>query len=157
MDMEHIKPSTMSTFRGILYSPPHLCPLLTGTAVLMLSYSNFTAAGTWYVHRKDPKHSMGCLQARARLCVCACVCVSICVSVSLLLPNGGPSGADGDTMQVVQPSRVLVWSYVSVICACGCRVAPCCRECCKPVLNVTRATVQLVYTTEMLRFAKWTR
>jgi len=24
MDMEHIKPSTMSTFCAILYSPPHL-------------------------------------------------------------------------------------------------------------------------------------
>jgi len=24
MDMEHIKPSTMSTFRASLYSPPHL-------------------------------------------------------------------------------------------------------------------------------------
>jgi len=31
MDMEHIKPSTMSTFCAILYSPPHLCRLLTGT------------------------------------------------------------------------------------------------------------------------------
>jgi len=30
MDMEHIKLSTMSTFRAILYSPPQLC-LLTGT------------------------------------------------------------------------------------------------------------------------------
>jgi len=27
MDTEH-KPSTMSTFHGILYSPPHLCHLL---------------------------------------------------------------------------------------------------------------------------------
>jgi len=31
MDMEHIKPSTTSTFCAILYSPPHLCHLLTGT------------------------------------------------------------------------------------------------------------------------------
>jgi len=29
--MEHIKPSTMSTLRGILYSQPNLCRLLTGT------------------------------------------------------------------------------------------------------------------------------
>ena len=32
MDMEHIKPSTMSNFCAILYSPPHLCHLLTGTS-----------------------------------------------------------------------------------------------------------------------------
>jgi len=25
MDMEHIRSSTISTVRGILYSPPHLC------------------------------------------------------------------------------------------------------------------------------------
>jgi len=31
MGMEHIKPSTMSAFCGILYSPPHLCRLLRGT------------------------------------------------------------------------------------------------------------------------------
>jgi hypothetical protein len=29
--MEYIKPSTMSTLRGILYSRPDLCHLLTGT------------------------------------------------------------------------------------------------------------------------------
>jgi len=29
--MKHFKPSTMSTFRAILYSPPHLRCLLTGT------------------------------------------------------------------------------------------------------------------------------
>jgi len=31
MDMEHMKPSTVSTFRAILHSLPHLCHLLTGT------------------------------------------------------------------------------------------------------------------------------
>jgi len=31
MDMEHIKPSTMSNFRGILYSPQQLDRVLTGT------------------------------------------------------------------------------------------------------------------------------
>jgi len=29
--MQHIKPSTMSSFHAILYSPPHLHRLLTGT------------------------------------------------------------------------------------------------------------------------------
>ena len=53
-------------------------------------------------------------------------------------------------LQAVQPSRVLVRSYVSavsVVCACGCRVALCRRECRKPVLNVAQGTVQLVWST----------
>jgi len=108
------------------------------TTVLMLTY-NFTP-------QEASKYSLGGLQAPARACVCVCVFVSVCGCGCLLLLNGGPSDVDGYTMQAVQPSRLLVWSYVSVICACGCRVAHSCRECCKPVLNVTRATVQLIRT-----------
>jgi len=37
MDMEHIKPSTMSTFHAILYSPPHLLILFTDRHILMLT------------------------------------------------------------------------------------------------------------------------
>jgi len=40
MDMEHIKPSTMSTFNVILYSPPHLRPLLTGIFLCQLNVVN---------------------------------------------------------------------------------------------------------------------
>jgi len=40
MDMEHIKPSTMSTFRGILYSPPHVCTLLKGSFWCQLNVVN---------------------------------------------------------------------------------------------------------------------
>jgi len=37
MDMEHIKPSTMSTFRVILYSAPHLLMLFIDRHILMLT------------------------------------------------------------------------------------------------------------------------
>jgi len=33
--MEHIKPSTMSTFRAILYSPPHLLMPFIDRHILM--------------------------------------------------------------------------------------------------------------------------
>jgi len=100
-----------------------------------LDYSVNACLQQLYCSRKHPKYPLGGAEARARACVC----------VNVLLPDCGPSGADGDTMQAVQPSRVHVWSYESVIWACSCQVALCCRECCKPVLNVTRATVQLVW------------
>ena len=35
MDMEHIKPSTMSTFRAILYLPPHLLMPFIDRHILM--------------------------------------------------------------------------------------------------------------------------
>jgi len=40
VDTEHIKPSNMSAFHGILYSPPHLRHLLTGTFGCWLNVVN---------------------------------------------------------------------------------------------------------------------
>jgi len=37
MDMEHIKPSTMSTFRATLYSTPHLLMSFIDKHILMLT------------------------------------------------------------------------------------------------------------------------
>jgi len=42
MDMEHIKPNTMSTFRAILYSPPHLHTLFIDRHILMLIIVTYT-------------------------------------------------------------------------------------------------------------------
>jgi hypothetical protein len=42
---EHINPSTMSTLRGILYSRPHLCRLLTGTFWCKLNVVNVCPCG----------------------------------------------------------------------------------------------------------------
>jgi hypothetical protein len=89
------------------------------TTVLMLTNSSFASTGsTLSAHWR----------ARTR-CVCFC----------LFLPDDGQSVADADTMQAVQPSRVLVWSC--------CQVALCSRECCKPVLKVTRAIQLLLWAT----------
>jgi len=41
MDMEYIKPSTMSTFHAILYSPPHLIMLFTDMHILMLTIATY--------------------------------------------------------------------------------------------------------------------
>jgi hypothetical protein len=40
MDMEHIKPSTMSTFHAILYSPPHFMSFIDHTLMLLLHTHN---------------------------------------------------------------------------------------------------------------------
>jgi len=41
MDMEHIKPSIMSTFRAILYSPPHLVMSFIDRHILMLTIAKY--------------------------------------------------------------------------------------------------------------------
>ena len=41
MDMDYIKPSTMSTFHAILYSPPHLLMLYIDTHILMLTIATY--------------------------------------------------------------------------------------------------------------------
>ena len=42
MDMEHIKPSNVSTFRGILYSPPHLLMSFIDRHILMVTIATYT-------------------------------------------------------------------------------------------------------------------
>jgi len=39
--MEHIKPSTMSIFHAILYSPPHLLMLFIDRHILMLTIATY--------------------------------------------------------------------------------------------------------------------
>jgi len=41
MDMEHIKPNSMSTFRAILYSPPHLLMSFIDRHILMLTIATY--------------------------------------------------------------------------------------------------------------------
>jgi len=41
MDMEQIKPSTMSTFGTILYSPPHLLMSFIDRHILMLTIATY--------------------------------------------------------------------------------------------------------------------
>ena len=41
MDMEHIKPSTMSAFHAILYSPPQLLMSFIDTHILMLTIATY--------------------------------------------------------------------------------------------------------------------
>ena len=41
MDTEHIKPSTMSTFHVILYSPPHLLMSFIDRHILMLTIATY--------------------------------------------------------------------------------------------------------------------
>jgi len=41
MKMEHIKPSTMSTFHVILYSPPHLLMSFIDRHILMLTIATY--------------------------------------------------------------------------------------------------------------------
>jgi hypothetical protein len=41
MDMDHIKPNTMSTFRAILYSPPHLRMSFSDRYILMQTVATY--------------------------------------------------------------------------------------------------------------------
>ena len=41
MEMEHIKPSTMSTFHDILYLPPHLLMSFIDRHILMLTIATY--------------------------------------------------------------------------------------------------------------------
>jgi len=41
MDMEYIKPSNVSTFRAILYSPPHLLMSFSDRHILMLTIATY--------------------------------------------------------------------------------------------------------------------